>query len=150
MSTAAADLIADAYELVRPVEQGLGIERPLEIDVYLAEEHGGFLASAPPGFRFPSWAAGVALPARAEIYLTLHESSGQVTDLRRVFVHEYAHLALARAAPMADIPRWFQEGFALSAAGEFSFERSGTTGRFIVTLQADLGDLPLLVDVRAL
>jgi hypothetical protein len=44
-------------------------------------------------------------------------------------------------------------GSASSGAGisrEFSFERSGTTGRFIVTLQADLGDLPLLVEVRAL
>jgi hypothetical protein len=56
----------------------------------------------------------------------LHQSFYQVT------VHELAHIAVARVAHGAAIPRWFNEGVAMMLAGEISFEEHTVLARALI------------------
>lgn len=76
------------------------------------------------GGRAPGWSAGVAIPARRLIILPSFVSSrtpqgDPIVALR----HEMAHLALGAYLP-GGIPRWFNEGYATWASGEWD-EGSG-------------------------
>lgn len=68
------------------------------------------------GRETPRWIAGFAdsrtdtivlFPARAPSY--------PYDSLDELLQHEVAHILIARAAPGADIPRWFHEGLAMAA-----------------------------------
>lgn len=61
--------------------------------------------------RLPEWGAAAAFPASNTIVL---RRSG---DMRRALRHELAHLALHEA--VLRVPRWFDEGYASRAAGEW-------------------------------
>lgn len=61
--------------------------------------------------RAPTWSGGVAYPASNTIVL---RPGG---DPRRALAHELAHLALHSAVPR--VPRWFDEGYAAVASGEW-------------------------------
>jgi hypothetical protein len=61
--------------------------------------------------RLPEWGGGAAFPGRNTIVLPM---SG---DVRRVLRHELAHLALHSVVKR--VPRWFDEGYASRAAGEW-------------------------------
>jgi len=61
--------------------------------------------------RLPQWGAGAAFPAGNRIVLQL---SG---DVRQVLRHELAHLALHSV--VRHVPRWFDEGYAARASGEW-------------------------------
>jgi hypothetical protein len=63
------------------------------------------------GGRAPSWSGALAFPASNTILLTLEG------DPRRSLRHELAHLALHAA--VSRVPRWFDEGYAAMAAGEW-------------------------------
>ncbi len=63
------------------------------------------------GGRLPGWGAGAAFPATNTIVLVFGP------DMRQVLVHELAHLALRRHVRF--VPRWFDEGYASRAAGEW-------------------------------
>jgi len=63
------------------------------------------------GGRAPSWSGGLAFPASNTIVLRL------AGDPRAALSHELAHLALHAAVPR--VPRWFDEGYAGVAAGEW-------------------------------
>jgi len=65
------------------------------------------------GGRAPAWGAGVALPGSRTI-LVRADAQNPVGVLR----HELAHLALHRAVRVR-VPRWFDEGYAAYAAGEW-------------------------------
>ena len=65
------------------------------------------------GGRAPSWGAGVALPGSRTI-LVRADASNPLQILR----HELAHLAL-RGAIRTRTPRWFDEGYAAYASGEW-------------------------------
>jgi len=87
---------------------------------------------APP----PAYAVGVAYPAMDLILLTLAApETWERPEVRQVFAHELAHIALHRAVTggerMGDpwsrsVPRWFDEGIAIHEAGERSIERVET------------------------
>lgn len=62
----------------------------------------------------PSWGAGAALPASRTIIIRA-DGGDPFQTLR----HELAHLALRRAV-RTRVPRWFQEGYASYASGEWS------------------------------
>lgn len=67
------------------------------------------------GGRAPHWSAGVAFPARQLIVLPPRGTGAHpLTALR----HELAHLALHAYLPGA-VPRWFSEGYAVWASGEW-------------------------------
>jgi len=61
--------------------------------------------------RLPEWGGGAAFPGSNTIVLPM---SG---DVRRVLRHELAHLALHSVVKR--VPRWFDEGYAARAAGEW-------------------------------
>ncbi len=61
--------------------------------------------------RVPEWGAAATFPATRTIVLKLS------ADHRRVLRHELAHLALHSV--VRHVPRWFDEGYAARAAGEW-------------------------------
>jgi hypothetical protein len=72
------------------------------------------------GGRAPDWGAGVALPSEGIIVLPAYNSPrGGTQDLRSVLRHELAHVALQRYLGGAQVPRWFTEGYAVWASGQF-------------------------------
>ncbi len=62
--------------------------------------------------RLPDWGAAASFPASNTIVLRL------TPDHRRVLRHELAHLALHSV--VRRVPRWFDEGYAARAAGEWN------------------------------
>lgn len=75
------------------------------------------------GGRAPEWGAGVAVPAEGLIVLRAYGGTrGAYNEMRRIFRHELAHVALHRYLEGARIPRWFNEGYATWAAGELDVE----------------------------
>jgi hypothetical protein len=83
---------------------------PLPIRLILASNDHQFDSVA--AGRAPSWSGGLAFPASNTIVLRL--STG---DPRRALAHELAHLALHAVVPR--VPRWFDEGYAGVASGEW-------------------------------
>lgn len=65
-----------------------------------------------PG-RFPSWGVGLTLPAARVVVIRVDGD-----DPFRVLRHELAHLALHQSIK-GRVPLWFDEGYAVVAAGEF-------------------------------
>lgn len=70
------------------------------------------------GGRAPDWGGGVALPGLRRIVLQVGRGGVHSGDLVRVLRHELAHLAL-RERLRVRLPRWFEEGYAGTAAGEW-------------------------------
>ncbi|MGQ0561760.1 MAG: peptidase MA family metallohydrolase [Gemmatimonadota bacterium] len=71
------------------------------------------------GNRAPEWGVGVAAPEEGLIVLRAYATRGGAYDqLRSVLRHELAHIALHRYMRAARIPRWFDEGYSMWAAGE--------------------------------
>lgn len=66
----------------------------------------------------PEWGAAIAFPARRVIVLQGRDAGADAGDPVRTFRHELAHLALAEVLG-PDVPRWFDEGYASFAAGEW-------------------------------
>ncbi len=84
------------------------------------------IAIAPDARRFrewvgayaPEWGAAIAFPASGRIILQGSAAGSDAGDPVRVLRHELAHLALHEA--LGDLPpRWFDEGYASYAAGEW-------------------------------
>jgi hypothetical protein len=64
--------------------------------------------------QLPEWSGAVAFPGSNTI--VVHVQGDPATTLR----HELAHLMLARVAPY--VPRWFTEGYAVRAAGDWGVD----------------------------
>ncbi len=84
------------------------------------------LALAPDERRFrewvgpaaPEWGAAIAFPASNRIVMQGRTAGSDAGDPRSVLRHELAHLALHEY--LGDLPpRWFDEGYASYAAGEW-------------------------------
>jgi hypothetical protein len=86
--------------------------------------------------RAPSWGAGMAMPSTHTIML--RADAGQVQDVLR---HELAHLALRRVIRQP-VPRWFDEGYAAYAAGEWG--RMDAIGINLAVLRGAIPDLDQL------
>jgi len=66
----------------------------------------------------PEWGAAIAFPEQQRIVMQGSTAGSDAGDPRTVLRHELAHLALYEA--MGDLPpRWFDEGYASYAAGEW-------------------------------
>lgn len=82
---------------------------------------------APENAPYPKYAAGVAYPALGLILLTLEpERPNPDYDIVETFKHELAHLALHDAVKGRNVPRWFNEGFAVFVSGESALPRLRT------------------------
>jgi hypothetical protein len=107
-------------------ELGAPLDRPLTVRVGRNPEE--MAALAPPEAPPPDYAVGVAYPEVDLVLLTLTApETWERPELRQVFAHELAHVALHRAVSDGGIarplPRWFDEGVAVHIAGERSIER---------------------------
>lgn len=67
----------------------------------------------------PEWGAAVAFPAEQRIVMQGSRASSDAGDPLQVLRHELAHLALHEFLG-AIAPRWFDEGYASFAAGEWA------------------------------
>lgn len=70
------------------------------------------------GAGVPEWGDAIAFPALQRIVMRGRNAAGSGGDPRRTLRHELAHLALSEAIGPG-IPRWFDEGYASYAAGEW-------------------------------
>ncbi len=139
---AARDLAVDAPGIVGRVALRMGLAAPARLEVVVAEraprttEEAGALGLA----SVPYWAAGLAEPARGRILLfgdRLHVLGHD--GLRGALAHEAAHLVLHGAVPGRALPRWFDEGVAMSVERALSWHEAFELARMTV-----LGDPPRL------
>lgn len=85
------------------------------VEVWIAPDDGSFRRWVGDGA--PEWGNAFAFPTERRIVLHGHRG-GQGGDALEVLRHELAHLALHEA--LGDLPpRWFDEGYASYAAGEW-------------------------------
>jgi hypothetical protein len=98
-----------------------------KVRVDVARTPGEMETLAPVGAPYPRYAAGVAYSGLGLVLLTLAPRfPGEDHDLLQIFKHELAHVALHDAVGDRPISRWFNEGFAVMASGETSFDRIST------------------------
>ena len=91
------------------------------IDVWLAPDPARW--DSLTGGAAPEWGAGIAVPDRGLIVLPTFD--WERTPPYTVYItlrHELAHVALQRYLGDARTPRWFTEGYAQWAAGEWRWE----------------------------
>jgi hypothetical protein len=98
------------------------------------------IAIAPDESRFrewtgasaPEWGAAVAFPARSLIVMQGARAGALTGDPRVILRHELAHLALHEY--LGDLPpRWFDEGYASFAAGEWKRDDALSANLFVLT-----------------
>jgi hypothetical protein len=91
------------------------------IRIVLAPDPARFAALT--GGRVPDWGAGVAFPAQGLVVIPTDRAAAPgIPSLLQIVTHELAHVALHRYLEPARIPRWFNEGYAVWAAGQFDLE----------------------------
>ena len=120
-------LLAQADAVRSQLSERLGFPVLSEVRVEIARTPLEMTTFAPAGAPYPEYAAGVAYSELGLVLLTLapvHPGSEQ--DLGEVFRHELAHVALSDALNGQQVPRWFNEGFAVFASGESAFVRMKT------------------------
>lgn len=74
--------------------------------------------------RNPEWAAGLAIYSEAAVIVRTANPEWEST-----LCHELAHMAVDMAAGGHRVPRWFNEGFAIASAEQWSVERASTMVR---------------------
>jgi hypothetical protein len=99
-----------------------GVPRPTaKVLIAIAPDNERFRAWAGPSA--PEWGAAVAFPALQRIIMQGSNSGSDAGDPLVTLRHELAHLALHEF--MGDVPsRWFDEGYASVAAGEWGREEA--------------------------
>ncbi|MGA1308389.1 MAG: peptidase MA family metallohydrolase [Gemmatimonadaceae bacterium] len=116
-SRLARTLLADA--LARDTFPGL--PRPQDrVRIALAPSATVFRAWVGP--TAPDWGAASAIPARRLIIMQGRDAGADAGEPRQTLRHELAHLMLAEAMGGL-VPRWFDEGYASYAAGEWGREQ---------------------------
>jgi peptidase MA superfamily protein len=119
----------------RPTEwPGLGRRTPGPLQLIVIPD-GRKLDSLTSG-QAPSWGAGIALPGARTILLRADRD-----DLYGTLRHELAHLALHQAVK-GRVPRWFDEGYASWAAGEW--DRLGVLDLNLTVVRGAVPDLRAL------
>lgn len=97
------------------------------------------IAIAPDAERFrawigphaPEWGAAIAIPGEQRIVMQGSRAGSDAGDPRVVLRHELAHLALHETMGRLP-PRWFDEGYASLAAGEWNRESTFETSLGLV------------------
>lgn len=102
----------------------LGREVLTRVHVRVGRTAGEMETLAPDGTQFPKYASGVAYSELGLVLLTAAPRyPGAHHDLPEVFRHELSHIALHDAVSRENVPRWFNEGFAVHASGEAETSR---------------------------
>lgn len=94
-----------------------GLPRPRgHVVLVIAPDAAHFRAWAGPDA--PEWGSALAFPATGRVLMQGRRAGGDAGDPEAVFRHELAHVALHEQ--LGDLPpRWFDEGYAGYAAGEW-------------------------------
>ncbi|GJG87687.1 hypothetical protein tb265_28680 [Gemmatimonadetes bacterium T265] len=94
-----------------------GLPRPRRhVVLLIAPDAAHFRAWGGPGA--PEWGSALAFPATGRVLMQGHRAGSDAGDPRAVFRHELAHVALHEQ--LGELPpRWFDEGYAGYAAGEW-------------------------------
>jgi hypothetical protein len=120
----------DAWPRIR---DELGGEIPEEAVIRLARDPDELRALAPTGAPPPAYATGVTYPDLGLILLSFAApETWERPAMDKVLTHELSHLALHRAVPDAQLPRWFVEGLAVQQSGEHSVARIQTLAEAVV------------------
>lgn len=91
------------------------------VNIYLAPDPARW--DSLTGYAAPEWGAGVANPETGLIVLpTFDWQRTPPHTIYRTLRHELAHVALQRHVGAARVPRWFSEGYAQWAAGEWRWD----------------------------
>ena len=95
----------------------------------IAPDAKSFRAWVGPGA--PEWGAAIAFPESRRIVIHGRDAGGRAGDPVQTLRHELAHLALHEA--LGDLaPRWFDEGYASFAAGEWGRDETLATSVALV------------------
>lgn len=98
-----------------------GLPRPVErLLIQIAPDRAAFRSWIGDGA--PEWGAAFAIPGERRIIMQGSAAPSAAGDPLRVLRHELAHLALHEFLGPAP-PRWFDEGYASFAAGEWDREQ---------------------------
>lgn len=89
------------------------------VEVALAPDDATFRAWV--GLGAPEWGAAIAFPHEGRIVMQGRDAGADAGDPRVTLRHELAHLAVHEALG-PEVPRWFDEGYASYAAGEWGRE----------------------------
>jgi hypothetical protein len=117
--------VADGMRL--DLSNKLGAVVLTDVHVRIARTPIEMTTLAPENAPYPRYAAGVAYPDLGLILITLEpERPNQRHDIVETFKHELGHLALHDAVKGHEVPRWFNEGFAVFVSGESSLPRLQT------------------------
>lgn len=117
--------IADATR--QELSSRLGAPVLGELHVRIARTAGEMTTLAPSNAPYPKYATGVAYPDLRLVLITLDpRHPNERHDIVQTFQHELAHVALYDAVKGHDVPRWFNEGFAVFVSGEGSIPRLQT------------------------
>jgi hypothetical protein len=91
------------------------------VDIYLAPDPARW--DSLTGGAVPHWGAGVADPYAGVIVLPTYDWGRRpLHTVHRTLRHELAHVGLQRYVGPARTPRWFTEGYAQWAAGQWDWE----------------------------
>ncbi len=127
-------LIDQAEDLRIEIVEDLGIDFEERTKVYLAPSSRKFQKIQPRG-EIPFWAVGVAYPSLNLIIIKSPRAikRGHI-DLKKVFKHEFTHIALGRAFRGREkVPRWLNEGLAMYESREWDLSRVSTMTRAVLT-----------------
>jgi hypothetical protein len=97
-----------------------GLPRPrARVVVVIAPDRESFHLLVGP--RAPEYGVAIAFPAEQRVVMQGRRAGAEAGDPAQVLRHELAHLALHESLESAP-PRWFDEGYAAFAAGEWGRE----------------------------
>jgi hypothetical protein len=127
-------LIDDAEVMRREIVNDLGVDFKEKTKVYLAPSFRKY-QEIQPGGKAPSWSAAVAYPSLNLIIMQSPRAiKGKDIDLRKIFKHEFTHIALGKTfSKREEIPLWLNEGLAMYESREWDFSRVSTITRAVLT-----------------
>jgi hypothetical protein len=119
------------------------LEFPLDttVTLYLATSESEFLNDT--GITPPDWGAGIAFLEKSMIVIKSPKYISTGKSLKELIGHELAHIMLYRAVGGRWLPRWIQEGFAMTQSGEWHLgqdilvARAAWTGRLVYLHQME-------------
>lgn len=107
-----------------------GLPRPrAHVEIAIAADAERFRRLVGPGA--PEWGAAIAVPDEGRVVMQGNRAGSDAGDPLVVLRHELAHLALHESMGQLP-PRWFDEGYASVAAGEWSRETAFETSLGLV------------------
>ena len=110
-------LLEEALEDVRTLEQQIGIALEQPIHIYVYADRGDMRLALPSrSDRYDEMTVTLGMVVAADTLLLL----GNASNLENTLAHELSHIVvgLATEDPLSDLPRWLDEGLAMYAEGD--------------------------------